>query len=122
MARLLLPTGLFMATCVGAAHAQDAVLWYDGNDSRDLPTTAGCFQPKHGGGRGGCFAAKLSADLKQLMWCTYLGGSGDESPRGGLALDADDNVCIFGTTGSDDFPATSGAQRRAVCGSERIDN
>jgi hypothetical protein len=77
--------------------------------SRDLPTTEGCFQPEHGGGRGGVFAAKLSADLKNLVWCTYLGGSGDESPRGGLALDADDHVCIFGTTGSADFPTTPGA-------------
>ena len=41
--------------------------------SFDLPTTKGCFQPKHGGGRGSIFVAKLSADLDQLVWCTYLG-------------------------------------------------
>jgi hypothetical protein len=74
--------------------------------SPDLPTTQGCFQPNHGGGMGTSFAAVLSGDLKQLLWCTYIGGSGDESPRGGLALDADDNVCIFGTTDSADFPTT----------------
>jgi hypothetical protein len=79
--------------------------------SPDLPTTEGCFQPNHGGGMGTSFAAKLSGDLKQLLWCTYVGGSGDESPRGGLALDADDNVCIFGTTDSADFPTTAGAHR-----------
>jgi len=77
--------------------------------SRDIPTTEGCFQPKHGGGRGSTFAAKLSPDLKRLIWCTYIGGSGDEAPRGGLALDADDNVCVFGTTASADFPTTPGA-------------
>lgn len=77
--------------------------------SRDLPTTAGCFQPKHGGGRGTVFAAKLTSDLRGLVWCTYVGGSGDESPRGGLALDAKDNVCIFGTTASGNFPTTARA-------------
>jgi len=80
--------------------------------SRDLPTTEGCFQPQHGGGGGSTFAAKLSTDLKKLAWCTYLGGSADEAPRGGLALDANDNVCIFGTTASADFPTTPGAFHR----------
>jgi hypothetical protein len=80
--------------------------------SIDLPTTEGCFQPKHGGGSGSSFAAKLSAGLDELLWCTYLGGSGDESPRGGLALDTEDHVCIFGTTSSSDFPTTPGSHRR----------
>lgn len=84
--------------------------------SPDVPTTAGCFQPKHGGGRGSTFAAKISPDLKRLIWCTYVGGSGDEAPRGGLALDNDDNVCIFGTTSSADFPTTPGAYRTALGG------
>jgi hypothetical protein len=79
--------------------------------SPDVPTTKGCFQPEHGGGKGSCFAAKISADLTNLIWCTYLGGSADEAPRGGLALDADDNVCIFGTTASADFPTTPGGHR-----------
>ena len=79
--------------------------------SRDIPTTEGCFQPKYGGGQSDCFAAKLSPDLKQVLWCTYVGGAGDESPRGGLALDGDGNVCLFGTTGSADYPATAGAHR-----------
>lgn len=77
--------------------------------SPDLPCTPGCFQEKHGGGKGTTFVAKVSADLKTLLWCTYLGGSGDESPRGGLALDADDNVAVFGTTNSADFPTTVGS-------------
>jgi len=85
--------------------------------SSDLPTTEGCFQSKHGAGPGSTFAAKLSADLENLVWCTYLGGSADESPRGGLALDANDNVCIFGTTASRDFPTTPKAFQRGRDGS-----
>lgn len=81
--------------------------------SGDIPTTEGCFQPKYGGGQSDCFAAKLSPDLKQLLWCTYVGGAGDESPRGGLALDRDGNVCLFATTSSGNYPTTAGVHRSA---------
>jgi hypothetical protein len=79
--------------------------------SRDIATTEGCFQPKYGGGQSDCFTAKLSPDLKQLLWCSYVGGAGDESPRGGLALDGDGNVCLFGTSSSADYPTTPGVHR-----------
>jgi outer membrane protein assembly factor BamB len=52
--------------------------------------------------------AKFSADLKRLIWCTYVGGSGNETPRGGLAVDAADNIYVVGSTQSADFPTTPG--------------
>jgi hypothetical protein len=57
--------------------------------------------------------AKLSPDLTRVLWCTHVGGSAGESPRGGLALDAEDYVYVVGTTGSADFPTTPGAFQRA---------
>ena len=39
--------------------------------SRDVPTTDGCFQPEHGGGRGSIFVAKLSPDLKAQILAPY---------------------------------------------------
>jgi len=72
--------------------------------SPDAPTTPGCFQPNY----PGILVAKLSADCTGLIWCTYLGGSGQNSPRGGLALDDEDNVVIVGTTNSADYPTTPG--------------
>lgn len=81
--------------------------------SPDLPTTKGCFQAKYGGPPSDWMAAKLSADLKRLVWCTYVGGNGDESPRGGLALDRQDNVYLVGGTASGDFPTTPGVFQRA---------
>ena len=53
--------------------------------------------------------AKLSPDLRRVIWCTYIGGSGDDFPRGGLEVDKDDNVYVVGVTNSPDFPTTSGA-------------
>lgn len=74
--------------------------------SPDAPTTEGCFQRNYGGGPGDMLVAKLSPDFRKLIWCTYVGGSGDESPRGGLALDSSDNVIVVGTTASPNFPTT----------------
>lgn len=84
--------------------------------SPDVPTTTGCFQPKYGGGPSDWFVAKLSSDCKRLVWCTYIGGSGDDSPRGGLTLDGQDNIYVVGTTASSNFPTTPGAFQRNLKG------
>jgi len=77
--------------------------------SPDVPTTGGCFQPKYGGGPSDWMVAKLTPDLRRLLWCTYIGGSSDDFPRGGLTLDDQDNVVIVGETHSPNFPVTPGA-------------
>jgi len=84
--------------------------------SPDAPTTAGCFQPRYGGGPGDMLVAKLSADLTRTLWCTYVGGSGDESPRGGLTLDDQGAVYIVGTSTSADFPTTAGVVQEHLNG------
>jgi hypothetical protein len=76
--------------------------------SPDAPTTAGCFQPRYGGGPSDMLVAKLSSDLKRVIWCTYVGGSGDDFPRGGLTLDDQDCVYVVGTSNSPNFPTTAG--------------
>jgi hypothetical protein len=76
--------------------------------SRDMPTTAGAFQRRYGGGVADIVVAELSGDLRRLRWCSYLGGSDDDSPRGGLALDRDDGVVVVGASRSPDFPTTPG--------------
>ncbi len=75
--------------------------------STDAPTTPGCFQPRFAGGVD-MLVAKLSPDLANLIWCTYIGGLRDESPRGGLAMDKDDSVVVVGTSPSPNFPTTPG--------------
>jgi hypothetical protein len=84
--------------------------------SPDVPTTEGSFQPKYGGPPSDCYVAKLSPDLKRARWCTYVGGSGDDFPRGGLGLDEDDNVYVVGTTASANFPVTAGVLQRSPKG------
>jgi hypothetical protein len=76
--------------------------------SSNMPTTEGVFQRKFGGGAADVVVAKLSSDLKKLIWCTYIGGTGQEGPRGGLAIDEQDNVYVVGSTNSANFPTTAG--------------
>jgi len=99
-----------------ALDRQSNVVITSATRSPDLPTTPGCFQPKYGGPPSDWAAGKLSIDLEQLIWCTYVGGSRDDFPRGGLALDAEDNVVIVGGTTSPDFPLSAGSYRDRLQG------
>ena len=85
--------------------------------SADMPTTSGAFQ-RQMNGTGDIHVSKLSADLTALRWCTYVGGSAGESPRGGLALDAQDRVYVVGASSSADFPTTVGAFQRQPKGDQ----
>lgn len=51
---------------------------------------------------------EINPDATAQLFSTYLGGSGDESPSG-MALDADENVYIAGTTSSADLTVSQGA-------------
>ena len=92
--------------------------------STNFPTTPGVFQPTYGGtgsdpgsGQGGdAFVAKLSPTGAALVYATYLGGSGDDTTTGGLAIDAAGNAYVTGGTNSIDFPATPGVVGPTISG------
>jgi len=73
--------------------------------SNDFPTTAGAFQP-NAPGSGVSFVTKLSAAGDKLLYSTYLGGSNSggflTAPK--IAIDADGNAYVAGTTYADDYP------------------
>ena len=54
------------------------------------------------------FVTKWSADGSQVLYSTYLGGSGRDRASG-IAVDANGSAYITGTTSSSDFPTTTGA-------------
>ncbi|MFG0316030.1 MAG: hypothetical protein ACF8XB_02060 [Planctomycetota bacterium JB042] len=76
--------------------------------STDLPTTAGAFAPSHGGGGDDGFVVRIDPALDQVVWATYLGGSGFDNLNA-LAVDAAGEVIVGGWTESADFPVTAGA-------------
>jgi len=66
-----------------------------------------------GAGASDYFIAKIDptqSGLNSLTYLTFIGGSGDEE-GGFLAVDANGNAAIAGTTTSTDFPVTDGSTR-----------
>lgn len=84
-------------------------------------TTAGGVNPKDpsGGGTrqtGDAFVAKLTANGGALVYATYIGGGGGDSPSS-LALNSAGEAVVVGTTTSTDFPTTTGAFSRTQAAS-----
>jgi len=84
--------------------------------SHDAPTTKDSYQPTYGGGRSDVLLGKLAADGRKFLWCTYIGGRGEDWPRGGTALDSHGNIIVVGRNTSANFPGTEGVIRPKLRG------
>jgi hypothetical protein len=80
--------------------------------SLDFPTTSGAFQTVRGFGND-VFVTKLNPSGSALAYSTYLGGN-DFDAGNGIAVDANGNAYVTGTTTSTDFPTTPGAFQPAL--------
>jgi hypothetical protein len=95
-----------------------------GTSSPDFPTTAGAYcRTYHAGGQSlgdfgpmDVFVMKFSAS-GQLLWSTFLGGSGSENAEG-LSVDRVGDVYVTGTTHSRNFP-TAGIPYQSTYGEAR---
>jgi len=76
--------------------------------SVDLPIR-NAMQPSFAGGTFDMFAVKLNADLSEVLYATYLGGSRDESFPS-LTVDSAGSAFIVGATRSLDFPTANALQ------------
>jgi len=86
-------------------------------DSGDLAALPGAYQDASKGGRD-IFIAKFDPALggaESLVYFTYLGGSGADTPMA-MTLDAAGNVCLTGYTTSSDFPWGGEAPQTANAG------
>lgn len=75
----------------------------------DLPA-AGRVQPANQGGVD-AFVAAFSPAGGALIYCTYLGGSGDDRALG-IAVDASNNTYVTGWTSSANFPVLNAFQKK----------
>src|SRR5947209_7477417 len=82
--------------------------------SGDFPVTANALQKRYGDGGQDGFVAKYDSS-GNLLWSTYLGGSGWDGVFG-LAVDANGNAVVTGVTESPDFPITANAIQNTVTG------
>ncbi len=83
--------------------------------SIDFPATSGALQELFMGGDWDAIVAKFS-ESGNLLWATYLGGSGYEHVTS-VNIDADNNILLSGTTGSYNFHITEDAYQSTIAGS-----
>ncbi len=78
-----------------------------------FPTTLGAYDTSYNGivtyGRTDVVITKYDASGKFLQYSTYLGGSDGTEIVTSLVVDAQNNLLLYGATGSKDFPVTAGA-------------
>lgn len=106
-----------------AVDAADHIYIAGQTGSLDFPTTPGAWdRTNNGGGRDclsshGCnldgFVLKLTADGSRLSYSTYLGGSGEDGARGGVAIDQQGSAYVVGFTESPDFLNKKGVSNPA---------
>jgi gliding motility-associated-like protein len=69
-----------------------------------FPTTTGAFQTGFGG-LNDIGILKFNTTGTSLMYSTYIGGNNREFPHS-LIVDKDNNLLLFGTTGSSNYPTS----------------
>ncbi len=89
--------------------------------SSDFPVTTGAFQTSCCANSGlVAFVTKLDSTGSQLLYSTFLGGTGGDSGEA-IAIDASGLAYITGGSFSADFPITTGAfQRMRVGGNQQV--
>lgn len=83
------------------------------------PVTAGTYSQGFTGGVGtgitDVVITKYNSNGNALLYSTYLGGNGTEIITS-LIVDGNNNLCFYGTTGSFNFPTTTGAYDQSFNG------
>jgi len=87
--------------------------------SLDFPIVGG-WQTTYGGGYNDGIVMKLSPDASQLLWSTYVGGSGMDALFS-VKVDKMGNVFAAGGSISVDFPATAGTLKTSKPSDTDID-
>lgn len=89
-------------------------IYIAGRTSSTSGIASGGFQNTYGGGANDAYLAKFSSS-GNLIWATYYGGSGDDSP-GKMLIDVSGNVYLTGYTSSTSGIAYNGFQNSIAGG------
>ncbi len=79
------------------------------------PTTTGAFQLEYEDGTTDYCISKYTQDGSTLIYATYIGGERAEYPHS-IIVDQNQQLYIYGTTTSDDFPTTTNGYQRNFSG------
>jgi Beta-propeller repeat len=92
-----------------AVDSQGSAYVTGSTTSVDFPTQSP-FQSSNKGGSTDAFVFKLDPSGTQVIYSTYIGGSGLDDAHS-IAVDAGGNAYITGLTQSSDFPIVNGVQK-----------
>jgi len=106
--------GDYDITWTTATDANGNVYIAGDSDVADFPVTANALQKTYAGGGQDGFVAKFDKN-GNLLWSTFLGGSGWDGVYS-LAVDANGDAVVTGVTESSDFPITANAIQNTVTG------
>lgn len=107
--------------CFSIALDDQGNIYVLGNsNSSDFPTTPGGFDTTHNGGSD-IVVFKLDGTLENLLYASYMGGSGAEEART-IRIDGEGACFLSGITNSVDFPTTAGAYDETFNGSGTWNN
>lgn len=88
-----------------AVDPENFVFVAGSTDSVDFPTTPGSLQPAKAG-LTDAFVSKMNEDGTELIFSTYLGGSGQDYGND-IAVDSGGRAYVCGATSSPDFPVVA---------------
>ncbi|MBA4057117.1 MAG: hypothetical protein C0490_20560, partial [Marivirga sp.] len=84
------------------------------SSSLDFPVAKG-IDNSYNGGTTDAIVVKLNKELSQVIWSTYIGGSGADASLT-LKFDKNENIFIAGGTTSADFPVSADAYQSQIGG------
>ncbi len=82
--------------------------------SSDFPAANGFDLTYHGGGTD-ALILKLNPDLSQILWASFVGGSGEDAAYT-IKLDSENKLWVAGGTASSDFATTTGVYKMTYGG------
>lgn len=107
--------GAGLDRCTGVAVDSTGAAVVVGNTaSANLPTTPGVYRATAVGGTD-AFVAKIAADGTSLLFCTYVGGTADETATAVQVLTGD-RIAIAGHTNSGNYPLTGNRYQATLGG------
>ena len=85
--------------------------------SWNFPVTASVFDTAFCGGNQDACIIKFNHNLTNMIWCSYLGGMGDDAAYS-IVLSDDNSLYVCGGTTSSDLPTTPGVVQPAYGGGD----
>ena len=84
-----------------------------------FPISTGAFQENYAGGASDVAIIKFNEDGSDRIYATYLGGSSSDAPHS-MIVDFNNQLCVFGSTASTNYPVTTNAFQQNIGGGSDI--